>query len=133
MVLVWGLCMGFVFCYRRWGERGGGEVDGTVEFGVGGGCEVGDEGGERRAVTEGGAEHDFVNSVVALDERRAGYWQWKYWEKQREENDVGKVGCLKRVRMICFLRTKRVEKNVLWVFTKTNSLIAQTREVVAIN
>ena len=32
-------------------------MDGTVEFGVGGGCEVGDEGGERGAVTEGGAEH----------------------------------------------------------------------------
>lgn len=53
--------------------------------------------------------------------------------RSKEEDDVGKVGRLKRVRMICFLRTKRVEKNVLWVFTKTNSLFAQTREVVIIN
>lgn len=35
-------------------------MDGTVDSGVGGGCEVGDEGGERGAVAEGGAEHGFV-------------------------------------------------------------------------
>ena len=29
----------------------------TSKFGVGGGCEEGNEGGERRAATEGGAEH----------------------------------------------------------------------------
>ena len=54
--LVLGLWIGW------WGFDGrvdgvGGGRDGTVEFGVGGGYEVRDQGGEGWAVTEGGAEH----------------------------------------------------------------------------
>lgn len=43
---------------------GEGEVvgleSGFVEFGVGGGCEEGDEGGEGRAAAEGGTEHGWL-------------------------------------------------------------------------
>lgn len=73
------LGFGWGFCKRQRGREGRGrEGNGTVEFGVGGGCEVGDEGGERGAVTEGGAEHGvFVCSVLVValdDERRADFY-----------------------------------------------------------
>ena len=46
--------------------REGVEEDGTSKFGVGGGCEEGDEGGERTAATEGCAKHGGISASKYL-------------------------------------------------------------------
>lgn len=61
---VWRLVSEFVV--RGLEGRGGLGREGTVEVGVGGGCEEGGEGGEGWAAAEGGAEHGWL-SVVRVD------------------------------------------------------------------